>query len=305
MGFAGDVIGKSMDFMVNTSSSSFAIFTDIMKKSAGSTAVPILYYDEDQTKLAGVRVEKGTSKAVYISFGLNAIANEEVRGTLFKRIMSYLTGVSTAAAGISVNESMLDYEEVKVGMTKELSVTITSNGEIPLEISSLNITGDNASSFRIIGAPALPKTLAVGETLTLTVEFAPKALGTAVASLSIAANTEMNSEVTLAGEGVQGGGSSVESFTAGALAFLDVQVGPNPATEKATASFAVNGEVPQTVTLSIVDVRGTTVHSFGTKTLAPGKYTQDINTSAFANGNYRLVVRSAEAAVQVPFVIAR
>jgi hypothetical protein len=305
VGSEGDVIGNGINMQGNTSNTSYTIYTDILKKSVGSQAVPILYYGTDKSKIAGFRVEKGDAKAVYLSFGLNAIANGDDRAKLFNRVMSYLTGVATGVAGISTSNDLLNYDQVKINTTKEMVVTIMSNGEAPLEISEMNISGDGSSNFTIKNAPTMPLTLAAGQELEVTIEFTPNAEGMFEAQLDITSNAGDVTSVFLSGEGTTGDPNSVHEFTAGSSAFLTANVSPNPANEKAMISYQIKGDAPQTVTLSVIDALGNTVQNFGSKTLAPGSYTQDINSAAIASGSYRLVVRSAEAAIQVPFVIAR
>ncbi len=186
-----------------------------------------------------------------------------------------------------------------------MTFELTSKGAIALVINSMSITGKDASGFSIVNPPSFPLTLNAGEMITVTVKFMPTEVKKYTdATLNIMSNANGEATVALAGIGIAGA-SSVDEFTAGSNEFLKVSVGPNPATDNALVSYSVNGLAPQTVALSVVDALGNTVQSFGSKTLAPGSYTQDINASNLPSGSYRLVARSGETAVQVPFVIAR
>jgi hypothetical protein len=74
------------------------------------------------------------------------------------------------------------------GVTR--AITVTSNGELPVNIGAVTITGPNANNFTFTGTNTCANTTrAVGATCTITVRFrATGALGAKNATLNIASN---------------------------------------------------------------------------------------------------------------------
>jgi hypothetical protein len=259
---------------------------------------------QSANKIIATRTQLENSRAIQMSFNPLAITDEAKRNSLIDKAIDWIEASAAPTAKLEISTTLVDFEEVKANETKEMTIDITSNGGVALVISGLTISGDHASSFTLVNAPTFPLTLNTGEKTTITVKFMPNAEGDFLASLDIMSNADGENSVILAGVGIKGG-TSVDEFTSGSLEFLTVKVGPNPVTEKSVVSYSVSGLAPQIVELSIIDALGNTVHNFGVQTLAPGAYTQEINAAAFVSGSYRLVARSNETAVQVPFVIAR
>lgn len=53
----------------------FAYYTDAMKLSAGSTAIPIFSFDGDLTNIGGVRWENGNARLVLYTFDMDGMQN--------------------------------------------------------------------------------------------------------------------------------------------------------------------------------------------------------------------------------------
>jgi FtsP/CotA-like multicopper oxidase with cupredoxin domain len=136
-----------------------------------------------------------------------------------------------AAPAASVNPTALAFGNVLVKTTATQTVTVTNGGLGNLVVSGATLSGANAASFSLANGCAA---VAGGGTCTISVTFAPTALGAAAATLTIATNDANNPAltVTLTGTGV----GPVASVVPASLAFGSQLVGTTSA--------------PQTVTLS-------------------------------------------------------
>lgn len=79
---------------------------------------------------------------------------------------------SMPCPNITISPSSLDFDEVEVGDTKDLTLTIGNNGNATLQVSDLDISGNNASQFSIVSGNA-PFSVASGGTHAVIVRFTP------------------------------------------------------------------------------------------------------------------------------------
>jgi len=129
-----------------------------------------------------------TGKITLISNGVNSKLFIAVSGS----------GVNPAGANLGVSPSSLNFGNVTVGASASLQLTLSaSNG--PVTISSAQV---NSSEFTFPGF-VLPKTIAAGQSLAVTVVFTPQISGTASANLVLASDaTNSPNTVPLTGVGV-------------------------------------------------------------------------------------------------------
>jgi hypothetical protein len=106
-----------------------------------------------------------------------------------------LGGTGTASGQLSVNPSSLNFGNVTVGASKNLTSTVTASGA-SVTISSAT---SNSTEFGLSGL-SLPTTLVAGQSATFTVTFAPQASGSATGNLTFASNAA-NASPVLAGTG--------------------------------------------------------------------------------------------------------
>jgi hypothetical protein len=114
-----------------------------------------------------------------------------------------LTGTGTAPA-VTLTPTSLAFGWRAIGTTSApQTTTLTNSGTAPLVISSVGITGTNASDYAQANTcPVSPATLAANATCTISVTFSPSATGSRTASVTIsdnAANTPQT--VALSGTG--------------------------------------------------------------------------------------------------------
>ena len=129
-----------------------------------------------------------------------------------------LSGTGTApstppqSALLSASASNLNFGNTLVGTSTSMALSLTNTGTESVNTSQVAITG---TGFTVAGFPGVV-TLAVGQSFTLTVSFAPFAAGSATGSLSVLSSaTNSPNTISLTGTGVQpqlGANPSTTSF---------------------------------------------------------------------------------------------
>ncbi len=90
---------------------------------------------------------------------------------------------------VGVFPGMFDFDKVRVGSSRDLSVHLTNVGSASLVLSPPALTGD--PSFTLLNAPTAPLTLAPGAWVVLSLRCAPTSAGTKRASLPITTNANV------------------------------------------------------------------------------------------------------------------
>ena len=108
-------------------------------------------------------------------------------------------------ARVSFSPTSLTFPQEGVGSTSSAqSVTLSNTGNSSLSISSITITGINASDF--VQTNTCGSSVAVGASCTISVTFTPSAPGSRTASVSVTDNANGSPQaVTLAGTGTSTG----------------------------------------------------------------------------------------------------
>ncbi|HLJ16400.1 MAG TPA: choice-of-anchor D domain-containing protein, partial [Bryobacteraceae bacterium] len=117
------------------------------------------------------------------------------------KTVDYTQGaLPSSAPAISLTSSSVDFSTVIVGQPKNLTVNVSNSGNAPLTVNSLSLSNP---LFTVPGLTA-PFTLAPGAQQVLTIQFAPTAAGSQIATLTIASNDPVKPSVTisLTGTGV-------------------------------------------------------------------------------------------------------
>ncbi|UCG47810.1 MAG: choice-of-anchor D domain-containing protein, partial [Phycisphaerales bacterium] len=84
-------------------------------------------------------------------------------------------GLREPQPDIRLDPEAMDFSQVNVGLSSDLTFNIENTGALPLQVASLEVVGLDKASYAII-SPAVPLTLpASGGTQAVTVRFAPKA----------------------------------------------------------------------------------------------------------------------------------
>ncbi|HEY6947042.1 MAG TPA: choice-of-anchor D domain-containing protein [Candidatus Acidoferrum sp.] len=154
-----------------------------------------------------------------------------------------LTGTGVAPA-VTLSPTSLTFAGQLITTASSVqSVTLTNSGTSPLTISSITVTGTNASDFAQTNTcPASSSTLAVNANCSISVTFTPAATGSRTASVSIADNASGSPHTfSLMGTGTDyslaaasgancpsgGNCSTSATISAGSTATYDLQVTPS------------------------------------------------------------------------------
>jgi archaellum component FlaF (FlaF/FlaG flagellin family) len=161
-----------------------------------------------------------------------------------------VSGTGTPAAStssqsylLSASAGSLNFGNTLVGTSASIAVALTNTGTASVNISQAAITG---AGFVVSGFSGAV-TLAAGQSFTLTVSFAPAAVGSATGSLSVVSSaTNSPATILLSGKGVQPQISVIPS----SVSFSNVTVGvtntqmltiSNPGTANLSVTQALMG----------------------------------------------------------------
>jgi len=110
-GVKGDVIGDGIDCIANDitdlNSEPFLVYTDALTINANSTAVPVLFMDENLDNVAGIRWQNGDAKLVLFSFDLDGISDTEVKNTIMNRTYTWLFSSASSVDEQNADLSLL------------------------------------------------------------------------------------------------------------------------------------------------------------------------------------------------------
>jgi hypothetical protein len=249
-GFDNDSIGDQFNGMANQNFTNHVFFTDIFKLASGSPCVPVLYSDNSNANLVGVRYTNAQGgKLVFVTQPIEAFDNFVIRETFIRKSMEWLAGDIFVAAKkpVLTLNSDVKFGPLEVGQKKEMTTDISNTGEADLVISSLGLSGSSASVFSIMNKPTLPMTLKPGESVKITLEFAPKEKKSYLASLDFTSNDggvdNSTSGVDLLGEGTE----TVPDVPALA-GIADLDLGQTTTTTEKTLSLNnnIDGEIKVT-----------------------------------------------------------
>jgi Glycosyl hydrolases family 39/Abnormal spindle-like microcephaly-assoc'd, ASPM-SPD-2-Hydin len=165
---------------------------------------------------------------------------------------------TAAMAAVAASPTSLSWANVAVGGAGgQKAVMLTNGGTTALTISSIAITGANASDFSIF-SKTCGTSLAVSASCTVNVVFGPTSAGARTASLQFSDNAANSPQtVALSGTGTGTGGGTV-TLSPSSLAYGTVIVGATSAPQTATLK---NGTT-SSITIKNVAFTGTNPGNF-------------------------------------------
>jgi hypothetical protein len=162
----------------------------------------------------------------------------------------------------------VDFGSVTVGTASTQTVVITNIGNASANISGATVSG---GGFNYVG-PALPLTLSSGQSVNLTVSFAPSAAGAATGTLSLSTNANVTpNTIPLTGTGVLPQAAAVLSLT---VSPLSISFGSVPVGSSSTQTVSLLNPSTGTVSISQAPVTGSGFGMSGLSlpmTLGPGQ----------------------------------
>lgn len=209
-GFTGDELGNGINMTLNNytniQNDPYTIFTEILR-SNDPKAVPFLYYDNDQSKVGGLRIINGKSRAVFLSFGMDAISNQLERNQFMGKVLDWLFagGSTTLGPQIALSASSINFNEVDVNDTKDMTFVIENTGDEDLVVSSIVMDSDYdpAGVFTFKSGATTPFTVSPGSKHNVAVTFKPQLAKEYMGLITIQSNSNTNSTelVSLEGKG--------------------------------------------------------------------------------------------------------
>jgi hypothetical protein len=140
-------------------------------------------YDLSPGSTAGVTVRFAPTSGGAKSATLTFASNDPV--TPNKQVPLQGTGVGPL---LTANSPGLNFGNVHVGASSNLQVLFGNGGGGTLTITSLSISGTDASLFSLVSPPATPINLTNGQSVLVAVQFAPTTIGAKSANLVVASN---------------------------------------------------------------------------------------------------------------------
>ena len=112
-----------------------------------------------------------------------------------------LTVLAPPQPNIALSDTSLDFGDVELGSSADRTLRIYNVGGLELGVDSLTV--DNPEEFSVV-SPTSPDTIAVGDSLEVTLRFTPSAVGLRSGTLTIYSNDPDNPDTTVAlsGNGV-------------------------------------------------------------------------------------------------------
>ena len=154
---------------------------------------------------------------------------------------------TTTMPQLTVNPAGLSFDNLMVGSSANQTVTLTSTGTAPVQVTAAAISG---AGFTLSGA-SFPVTLNPKQAIALTVQFKPTTAGAVSGKLTITSNSATNptAGVNLSGIGTSATSSPQLTVNPGSLTFDDVTVG---STSTQPVTLASTGTEPVEITSAAV-----------------------------------------------------
>jgi Abnormal spindle-like microcephaly-assoc'd, ASPM-SPD-2-Hydin len=171
----------------------------------------------------------------------SATATLTSAGPWVMQMVAFGTAAVATTPQLSASASSLSFGSVTVNSSATQSVTLTSSGTAPVTVSSASVSGKGFS----LGAASLPVTLNPNQSLTLQVQFAPTATGSATGSLTIGSTSASGGTTTVSLSGTGTAANPQLSLSATSLSFGSVNVNstakqPLTLTSSGTSAVTVN-----------------------------------------------------------------
>jgi len=196
--------------------------TDLTATAISQTRIDLAWTDNSTGEL-GFRIERSLNgfnftEIATVGPNVTTFSDQTVVGntTYFYRVLAFnnfgSSDPSNVAAAttpanpipvtpvINVSPASIDFGSVRVTQSDTKTITIKNDGGSDLVISAIT---DPGGAFSIVNKPALPLTIASGQSVTLSVRFAPSATQSFTGAFNILSNDPNTPvvTVTLAGRG--------------------------------------------------------------------------------------------------------
>lgn len=248
-----------------------------------------------QVTSAPTTVTAGQTDSIRFSYIQPSI--QTYRDTLFVTVDCWrheipLQGRSTSVSAYGILDSVLQFNRVVVGNSRTRSTRIFNLGTETFTLDSVTLEAN--ADFRFV-PQALPETIVMNDTATVSFEFSPTSTG--VKSVWATLHTSLGTtRIRLEGEGLPSSGVQIPAEVA------DIQIFPNPAKDLLTIQLGPSS--PQIITsVRVTDLGGVEV-------LAPVSPSQvssyDLDVRSLPPGTYFLEIQAApDGFFRARFTVAR
>jgi Protein of unknown function (DUF1573)/Abnormal spindle-like microcephaly-assoc'd, ASPM-SPD-2-Hydin len=172
--------------------------------------------------------------------------------------LTFLTGCQGVSAGgndqqqtttLSLNTATLQFGSVQPGRSKTLTFTAANSGPASVTVSSISIS---SKSFTLL-SPAVPMTVAAGQSVPVSVNFTPNAAGSFTATATVTSNaSDTSMTLSLSGTGTSGSQTGDLGSNPSSEAFGSVTIGSQP-----SQIFTLTNNGSANVDISAVSITGT------------------------------------------------
>ena len=192
---------------------------DVAGKKLGAEAYSIVSGGENGS------IAPGNSRSVVIEFAPETAEAHPAELQISSNVQGSpdivaLNGTGTEA-GVSLSPSPLQFGNVAVGATSDLTVTLTNTGTAPVSLSGMSISGTGAALFSIVSGNE-EVTVQPEATHDIVIRYAPTTAGPHEAVLAVQNNAPGNPhDVSLSGTGAAAG----LAISPNPISFADTVVG--------------------------------------------------------------------------------
>jgi hypothetical protein len=181
--------------------------------------------------------------------------------------------------------------------------TIQNIGQGPLVVSTLSISGAQASEFVLQTPPSVPFTLTANQTQILNIQFSPGATGSRSAAVNFNNNdlTESNYDFSIGGTGTVVASPTITGISNQSESKLTISLFPNPTSDAAT--LKITSDKVENTTITIVDTQGKLLLKVE-RELVKGEQTIAIPTATLSNGTYFVKTKTGSKQSSIKMIVA-
>ncbi|MCB0697273.1 MAG: choice-of-anchor D domain-containing protein, partial [Chitinophagaceae bacterium] len=245
-----------------------------------------LAVDQAHYSKGGELVEGGQLIAVFNPASANANPEISIEGNS--------TNIPAGANNPQTSDNT-DFGTTATGTTVTKTFELKNAGPADLMIDTIMVAGANANEFAASGI-TFPATIAANSSKTLTVKFAPTAVGLRKADITVSSNDFDESKFNFTVQGVGLNPADVENTSLSQF----VKLYPNPTRDMATV--AINLNEPKTVSVTVVSMNGKLVAATIQQQLGAGEQKVNVSTADLPNGNYFVVISAGEEITKIQLV---
>ncbi|MDI6784482.1 MAG: choice-of-anchor D domain-containing protein, partial [bacterium] len=172
----------------------------------------------------------GQYQTMYVKFkpttggsrtGNIVVVSDDPAGTKYSNLSGI--GVAASSPDIDVNPTSLNFNDITVNSSSDLTFQISNLGTATLNVTGLATT---SNQYMFVSPPSVPFNILAGNSQTITVRFKPTSTGTKTGNVTITSNSpgETTRTVALTGNGVDEPAPEIDIIPA-SLSYGEIVVG--------------------------------------------------------------------------------